>query len=383
MATQKKRTSPKSKSKSKTKATAGRDMLRLQIVFAGVVLTILAAVALYLTRGPQPDRATEVVASQVVDELSVELDSLLLRNGLSLNQIDRIREPELLRYEVRGPVLSAPELDRLLVRLRLKFEAFSDQRQLPSGEIAYYWRGALVGVLRFEPGEIPPVFPPPVKRPQLAIIMDDLGRSLTTARELIGLDLHVTLSILPHEPLATEVAALAQRKAQESMLHVPMEPHDYPQTNPGNDALLLGQPPEEIQRRLASMFAEVPTVVGANNHMGSRFSEYADGMDVVLQTMRERGLFFIDSRTSSRSVIVREAEKAGVPVAMRDVFLDNVAEVEAIREQIRKLVRLAKHQGMAIGICHPYSQTLAALKAEQALLKNGEVEMVFVSQLVR
>jgi len=386
METKKKRNSSKSKAKAKkkpkTKSAAASDMLRLQIVLAGIILTLLAAVALYLTRGPQKDQVSGTVTPQVVDELSVELDSMLLRNGLSLNQIDRVREPELVRYDVRGPVPSTAELDRLLVRLRLKFESVSDQRQLKSGEIAYYWRGGLIGVLRFEPGEIPPVIPPPAKRPQLAIIMDDLGRSLSTARQLVALDLHVTMSILPHEPHATEVASLARSAAQEAMLHVPMEPHDYPQTNPGDDALLLGQTPEEIRQRLGAMLAQVPTVVGANNHMGSRFSEYAEGMDVVMQTMRERGLFFIDSRTSSRSVIVRSAEKSGVPVAMRDVFLDNVAEVEAIREQIRKLVRLAQHQGAAIGICHPYSQTLEALKEEQALLKNGGVELVFASQLV-
>jgi len=378
MAERKKRASTK-----KSTRRASGDNLRLQIILAGVVLTVLSIVALVLTRGPVAEHTAVQGVEQVLDDISVEIESLLLRNGIALDQIDRYREPGLLRYEIRAPAPAAGAFDRLRSRLQKRFQLLDEQRRFENAEVTYYWQGALIVVLKFEPGELPPELPPPHQRPQLAIIMDDLGRSLSVARQLAELDLHVTFSILPGEPRAGAVASLARRLGQETMLHLPMEPHDYPQTNPGSDALLLGQSPEEIRQRLNAMLGKVPLVTGANNHMGSRFTEYAEGMEVVLQLMREKGLFFVDSRTSSRSVAARVAARTGVPVASRDMFLDNVADVEAIRAEIRKLVRLSQRQGAAIGICHPYPETLAALSQEQGLLKDGTVELVFASALVR
>lgn len=376
--------------KSKKKKSASRatgDGLRLQIVLAGVILAVLSLAALYLIRGPQVDRPSGLTVDQVIDDMAVEVDSLLLRSGLALDQVERQREPGLLRYDIRGPAPTQEALDRLLTRLQLRVRGISEQRQASTGEITYYWRGGLAMVLKFEVGEQPPSLPPvpfPVQipmRPQLAIIMDDLGRNVDKAKQLLDLDLHVTLSILPGEPQALAVAQLANRRGQEVMLHIPMEPKDYPQTNPGRDALLLGQSASEVRSRLEQMLSKVPTAVGANNHMGSRFTEYADGMEIVLQVMHQKKLFFVDSRTTARSIGVREARRFGVPVGVRDMFLDNVAEVEAIQVEIRKLVRLAKRQGAAIGICHPYPETLIALRKERELLRSGEIELVFASAL--
>ncbi len=105
-------------------------------------------------------------------------------------------------------------------------------------------------------------------------------------------------------------------------------------------------------------------------------------MNAVLEIMHEKGMFFVDSRTTGRSVVKSVAGKIGVPNAVRDVFLDNVAEVEAIGLQIRKLVELAKRRGQAIGICHPYPETLEALRRARKMLRNGTVEVVFASRLV-
>ena len=192
----------------------------------------------------------------------------------------------------------------------------------------------------------------------------------------------MTFAILPGESQATDVALLAARSGYEIMIHIPMEPHSYPATNPGADALLLGQSKDEISRRVRSFFGKVPYATGANNHMGSRFTEFEAGMTVVLEIMHEKGMFFIDSRTTGQSVVRKIAEKEGVPSAVRDVFLDNVAEVEAIRAQIRKLVALAEKRGRAIGICHPYPETVEALRREAKHLRKGPVEVVFASKMV-
>ena len=142
------------------------------------------------------------------------------------------------------------------------------------------------------------------------------------------------------------------------------------------------QSEKELIERVQSYFKKVPYASGANNHMGSRFTEFEAGMEAVLQVMHEKGMFFIDSRTTGQSVAGSVASKVGVPNAVRDVFLDNVADVDAISEQIRKLVRLAERRGKAIGICHPYPETLEALRREARYLRDGPVKVVFASKMV-
>ena len=370
----------KTKKKNRKRSTSSVNGLRPQIVMAGVILTILSLAALYLVRGPVVDETPRTLLS---DDLAVEIESVLLRSGFMLDQIDIQRDPEPVHYNVSGEMPTAMVLDRLQSRLQNRFPEIVDDRNADSGEVLIYRNGSLVAVMQFEVGE-KTLLPPPVTTttPRVAIIMDDLGRSLGVARQLIELDLSVTFSILPGEPLATEVALLASRSGQEVMIHIPMEPQSYPETDPGRDALLLGQSDKEVRRRIASMIKLVPYASGANNHMGSRYTEYSDGMRTVLAVMREHGLFFVDSRTTAHSVVKREAERVGVPSSVRDVFLDNIADVEAIRIEISRLIKRAKQNGTAVGICHPYPETITALRLEQEQLRNTSIELVFASRLV-
>jgi hypothetical protein len=319
----------------------------------------------------------------LTEDLAVEIESVLLRSGFTLDQIDIQSEPGLLHYNVRGTLPATTVLDRLESRLQSRFSEIVEDRKAQTGEVLIYRRGALVAVLQFEIGEQPVPLPPPIRTtPKIAIIMDDLGRSMTVAQQLLALEIPITMSILPGEPYATEVALLASRSGQEVMIHIPMEPQSYPKTNPGRDALLLGQSDAEIQRRVVSMIKKVPYASGANNHMGSRYTEYQAGMRTVIATMHEYGLFFVDSRTTSHSVVKAEALRAGVPTAVRDVFLDNVAEVDLIRKEIRRLVKRARQNKTAVGICHPYAETIEALRLERETLLDGSIELVFASNLV-
>lgn len=354
--------------------------VRPQLVMAGVIITVLALAALYLGRGPV---VVDPPYQLQTEDLAVEIESVLLRSGFTLGQIDMQQDPGLLHYSVSGTMPGTSVLDRLQSRLQKRFPEILDDRNSDTGEVHIYRNGSLIAIMQFEVGE--QVVPPPPVRPEtprLAIIMDDMGRSLGVARQLIELDLSVTMAVLPGEPLATEVALLASRSGQEVMIHIPMEPQSYPETNPGSDALLLGQSEQEIKRRLARMIKAVPYASGANNHMGSRYTEYTDGMRTVLSVMRDHGLFFVDSRTTSQSIVKQEALRAGVPTLVRDVFLDNVAEVDAIRVEISRLVRRAKQNGAAVGICHPYPETIAALRLEQEQLKDTSIELVFASRMV-
>lgn len=329
-----------------------------------------------------PPRSPASEPATALEDIRVELESALLRSGVSLADLEVRFPPDgPVHFEIEGafpPSGLLTDLERRLKRIDddLRLERLPVQR-----ELQVWSQGILRFQLRFQP---PPAatLEPAAGRPRLAIVMDDLGRDLATGRSLLAIDLPVTFAILPGEPHATELAQLAHQHGREILIHLPMEPQGYPVTNPGGDALLVRMPAEEIRLRMAEFRRQVPHAVGGNNHMGSRFTESREGMQVVLGEMREAELFFLDSLTSARSVAYAEARREGVPAAVRDLFLDNVPEVEKIAAEIRRLARLAKRQGHAVGICHPYPQTLEALRRESAALKREGVDVVPVSRLL-
>jgi len=219
--------------------------------------------------------------------------------------------------------------------------------------------------------------------PLVSIIMDDLGRSTLTAEVLVSFPESVTFAVLPDEPHAVQVAEIAHAAGREVMLHVPMEPQGFPAVNPGDDALFVAQSDAEIRRRFDLLLARVPYVIGTNNHMGSRFTEDARALSPVMESLREKGYFFIDSRTTGQSKVTEVAHRFGVPTMNRDVFLDNVAEVSAIVQEIERLQNKARSQGTAIGICHPYPETLEALRRELPEMRSRGITVVPVSVLLQ
>jgi hypothetical protein len=251
-----------------------------------------------------------------------------------------------------------------------------------SGRLQVQWHDEVLVLLQFGRGGGASKPPPPPVRARLAIIMDDLGRDRDTAQRLLQIDLPVTLAIMPDGPAATAVAELAHRHRREVMIHLPMEPEAYPAVNPGAGALFVDSSAVEIESRMNRYLSQIPYAVGANNHMGSRFTADRAGMAVVIGELKEAGLFFIDSRTTAKSVALDEARQQGLLAGGRDVFLDNVEEVAAIGAEIDKLATLALRRGAAIGICHPHAATLNALREAVPRLRRRGVEIVPVAQLL-
>ncbi|MFH0786887.1 MAG: divergent polysaccharide deacetylase family protein [Pseudomonadota bacterium] len=219
------------------------------------------------------------------------------------------------------------------------------------------------------------------KLPLVAIVIDDLGYQKQLAWNFINLDLPLTLSFLPQAPFAQEMARQALQKGKETWLHLPMEPKNYPKTDPGPGALLISMSGNEIQRILQKDLEAFPGVTGVNNHMGSRFTEDPDKMTLVLKMIKGRNLFFLDSRTSRDSVGLSVAARLGIKAIGRDIFLDNVQEEEAIQQQLDQLIRLGQEHGLAVGCGHPYPQTLRAIKEKIPVLQD-KVRLVPLSGLL-
>jgi polysaccharide deacetylase 2 family uncharacterized protein YibQ len=232
-----------------------------------------------------------------------------------------------------------------------------------------------------KPPEKPEILVTEPRRPQLALIVDDLGNTFEPIRPLFQNHTPFTVSIFPRRPFSRRIAEEARSRGLEVMMHLPMEPWGYPEKNPGAGALLIKMSGQDLERVLLQDIQDLPHVKGVNNHMGSRFTEDRGRMARIMRILASRGLYFLDSLTTPRSVGYRLAREMGMSAYRRDVFLDVVQDEDFIRSQFQTLLRVAKLQGHAVGICHPYPETVRMLPK---FFEQGEergFEWVTVSQL--
>ncbi|MRR06776.1 MAG: divergent polysaccharide deacetylase family protein [Deltaproteobacteria bacterium] len=236
----------------------------------------------------------------------------------------------------------------------------------------------------------PAIIPPAVQLPKItgtgvvAIIIDDMGSSVSEVRELMNIGVPLTFSIIPGLQQAREVANVAHGNGYEVMLHIPMEPQDYPQRRLERNGLLLSYGDKEIESRIRGFMNVIPHAVGANNHMGSRFTEDRGKMSIVLGVLKENGMFFIDSVTTPKSVGLGLSREMGVRASSRTApFLDNSEDVSAIKGQLASLTKLAMKKGSAVGICHPHRGTIRALTEELPLMQKNGIRFVYASKLLK
>jgi len=223
---------------------------------------------------------------------------------------------------------------------------------------------------------------PPEKdhMPKIAIIIDDIGYDKKTAMALSDLNPDITFSILPFAPFGKVISEKLYAKGLQLMLHLPMEPIQYPKVNPGPGAILSSMPPDILLDQLRKNIQDIPHIVGVNNHMGSRLTSSSDQMNQIFTILKKENLFFIDSRTAPKSQCKASARLLRLKFAQRDVFLDNFQDTAYIKGQFKKLIKRAEKHGSAIGIGHPYKATLQTLSIELPKLKN-KVEIVRASAL--
>lgn len=224
------------------------------------------------------------------------------------------------------------------------------------------------------------------ENPQLAIILDDLGHDRSAAESLLALPFPLTISVLPHLPLSSEVAEEAHHRGDQIMLHLPME-SEFENPGPEGTApepieLRVGMHPDQVESALAGMLETVPYAAGVNNHQGSRATADPELMQALMPALRARGLFFIDSRTTAATVAYDAAERSGVRAASRKVFLDDTQTKEAILAQIELAARDALRDGSAIAIGHPHPATIAALAEGVPRIEARGIRLVFASDLV-
>ncbi len=219
------------------------------------------------------------------------------------------------------------------------------------------------------PATLPPQIVLTSKKPKVAIIIDDMGYRKQSGEQLLALDLPLSFAFLPFAPYSADFAKKAHRLGRDVLLHLPQEAVD-PKWNTGPGFLTTRMDARTLKRQLIKNISSVPHVIGINNHMGSRFSINKQSMRHLLLAVKDLNLFYLDSVTVSQSVGYAMAKELHIKTGRRNIFLDNVQEPDKIIRQLDNLVELAKKQGQAIGIGHPYPATVKALLRYQTTLLN-------------
>ncbi len=232
-----------------------------------------------------------------------------------------------------------------------------------------------------------PSLPPRPSRPKtkisiplVAILIDDMGYSIRMDNALLALDAPLSFSFLPGAPHTPMMARKAKAMGRDVLVHLPLEPFN-PRIDPGPGTLRLDMDPNSMLGILTRDLDAVPGAIGVNNHMGSKFTADKKAMRFILTEIKRRDLFFVDSRTTKDSVAYSTAMSMGIPTAERGVFLDHDPRQEAIRKEVKRLVKLSKERGCVLAIGHPMPNTWRVLREELPKISR-EVKLVPVHRIL-
>ena len=218
----------------------------------------------------------------------------------------------------------------------------------------------------------------------IVLVIDDFGyRNDNISDGFLNLSIPITCAIIPGHTASKKFAEKAVSYGKEVIIHMPMESENY---SPGEDEyklLTASMTSELLENKLIQAFESLPEAIGMNNHQGSKATSDSKTMTVLASVLKDRGKYFIDSRTSSLTIGEKTMISFGVPTARRNIFLDNNNDLDKIEEQMNKLANSAKKNGVAVGLGHARKNTLSVIeKVVPDLLDKGFV-FQFASQVVK
>lgn len=215
-----------------------------------------------------------------------------------------------------------------------------------------------------------------------SIIIDDVGNNFKYGQKVIQLPVPLTIAILPGTAYAKDLARLAAKNQKEIMLHLPMQSIEHHDHAPG--ALKLHMTKQEFREQLLLNLNSVPYVRGINNHMGSLLTRHPGHMTWLMDELSRRGgLYFIDSKTTNKSIADKIASEYNIPNLSRDFFLDPDHEKGTLRRQFNRFIKKVNRRGYALAIAHPYPETVQFLRDHLDELEKQGITLIPVSDLIR
>jgi uncharacterized protein len=227
--------------------------------------------------------------------------------------------------------------------------------------------------------DIKPVFTEQ-KGPKIAIVIDDVGVDLNRSKRAIALPKEITLSFLAYGKNIKEQTQKARDKGHELLVHVPMEAISGKDAGP--KTLLVKSSDKDLKEHLHWHLSQFDGFIGINNHMGSKFTASKEPLQKIMTDIKSRKLFFLDSKTASKSLVPELAKECKVPCIERDIFIDHDPTPKAIETQLKLIEEIALKNGIAIAIGHPKDETLKALEKWIPTLSKKGYNLVPLSALV-
>lgn len=220
------------------------------------------------------------------------------------------------------------------------------------------------------------------EKARIAIVIDDVGMNRKQSRAVVDIEsVPLTLAFLPYAPNLDALTKPAQEMGHELIIHMPMEPMDG-KIDTGPIALKSNMNGDQLKDMLEQAFNSFDGYVGLNNHMGSRLTQDKAAMDILMDQLDKKGLFYLDSKTISTSLAARAAREQGIRFAERDVFLDHEDSLSFVRNALKRAENVALEKGYAIAIGHPKGNTISGLKEWIPTLEARGFEIVPVSELL-
>jgi uncharacterized protein len=278
------------------------------------------------------------------------------------------------------------KIQRALTTVATRHGLTEEISPAPEGVVFFYLKnGVRTHAIQIHLGAVAAEQGPGSSAPQngakLAIIIDDLGNDRRAADAIFELPYPLTISVLPNHEHSQEIAQEAERRGYQVMLHLPMQA--VATEKPEAQELRPGMPAGEVSKLVDQFLQDIPGAVGVNNHQGSEATSDPALMRELMPVLRDHHLFYIDSRTTAATVAYETAQSSRVPSAFRNVpFLDDVAEVGAVRKQLELALRGAREKGEAVAIGHPHPATLQALREVLPNAQSEGVRLALASELV-
>lgn len=319
------------------------------------------------------------IASEAVAATEIEKNLIRFDIALHTGQFDEIESA--LESAFRAQEVSFGKKDRLQEKgsdiVRWQLQRGKDERAILA------FSSPVAGAPAEEPSRRPGL-PLKTAAAKVALVVDDMGNSLEILDELVSLNEPLTISILPYSRYAKETAEIAHAKGLEVLLHLPLESlngQDFAMNPEGMIRGSMNQ--EEVEKLMEDNLNRIPFIRGVNNHMGSKVTADESMMRLILAPIKSRNLFFLDSRTTGRSVAYSVALDMGIPAAVRQVFLDADGDKVTIKDRLLELFRMGQRNGKAVGICHPFRETVQVLKDSFHIAEGLNVDVVPASRMAR
>jgi uncharacterized protein len=224
----------------------------------------------------------------------------------------------------------------------------------------------------------------PKEGARIAILVDRFGfRNMQETQALLEFGRGLTVAILPHTTGARDLADQCRARGLEVVLNLPMEGLDYPRVDPGPGAILVDMSPGDITKRVAKAHEQIGGARGVHTYMGGLAVEDKDVMRAILQEVADRRGYFVESTSSTFSVVRETAAQVGAAsIRLRDTIDGPQASVARVKENLEDVAVRARQHGVAVGLVHPYPATVQALKELLPVWRHQGIDLVPLSEIV-